>query len=69
MEFVVGIIVGAILYYVFGERKKVSGTFTIDLTEDAKEPIQLKMDEGLNSIYEKKYITLKVRVLEDDSRA
>lgn len=65
MEFVIGIIVGALLYYVFGERKKVSGTFTIDLTEDAKEPIQLKMDEGLNSIYSKKHVIFKVRILED----
>lgn len=67
MEFVVGILVGALLYYVFGERKKISGTFVIDLTEDAREPIQLKMDENLNSIYSKKYVIFKVRVMKDDS--
>lgn len=67
MEFLIGIFVGALLCYIFIERKHYSGTFAIDLTEDAKEPIRLKMDENLNSIYSKKHIMLKVQVLEDDS--
>lgn len=67
MEFVIGIFVGALLYYVFADRKKSSGVFVIDLTEDAEQPIQLKMDEGLNAIYSKKRIMLDVKVLEDDS--
>ena len=36
MEFVIGIIVGAVLYYAFAERKKSSGVFVIDLREDAE---------------------------------
>lgn len=67
MEFLVGIFVGALLCYIFAERKTHSGTLVIDMRVDAKEPIQLKMDESLDSIYTKKNIMLKVRVLEDDS--
>lgn len=67
MEFLIGIFVGALLCYIFVERKHYSGTFVIDLTENAQEPICLKMDEHLNDIYCKKHITLKVRVLEDNS--
>ena len=67
MDVVIGILIGALLYYVFGERKKSSGVFVIDLREDAEQPIQLQMDEGLNSIYSKKHIMLDVKVLEDDS--
>ena len=67
MEFLIGIFIGALLYYIFAERKHYSGTFVIDLTENAKEPICLKMDENLNTIYGKKHISLKVRVLEDNS--
>ena len=65
MEFVVGIIVGAILHYVFGARKKPSGTFVIDLTDPAKDVCRLEMDDNLNDIYSKRQITLNVRVYEE----
>lgn len=68
MEFIVGIIVGAILHYAFGKRYSVSGSFIIDLREEANEPIQLKMEESLNTIYFKKQVTFRVRVMEDDSQ-
>lgn len=67
MDYVIAIIIGALLYYAFAERKKSSGVFVIDLREDAEQPIQLKMDVGLNSIYTKKHVLLDVKVLEDDS--
>ena len=67
MEFLIGILVGALLYYVFGERKKASGTFVIDLRDPEKDVCRMEMDESLNDIYEKKRIVLNIRVYEDDS--
>lgn len=64
MEFIVGIIVGLILYYVFGERKKISGTFfVIDLGEGL---CGVELSEDIRSICTKKEITFKVK-LDDNS--
>lgn len=68
MEFVIGIVVGLLLYYIFGDRKKYSGSLIIDLTMDAKEPIKLNIYESLGDITSKKRIMLDVRVLTDDSQ-
>lgn len=67
LEFLIGIFVGALMYYVFGERKKPSGTFVIDLRDAEKDVCRMEMDESLNDIYEKKQIILNVRVYEEDS--
>ena len=67
LEFLIGIFVGALMYYVFGERKKPSGTFVIDLRVPEKDVCRMEMDESLNDIYEKKQIILNVRVYEEDS--
>ena len=67
MEFIVGIWVGLLLYYIFGMRKKPSGTFVIDLRDPEKDVCRLEMDDNLNDIYSKKQIILNVRVYEDDS--
>lgn len=67
MEFVVGIWVGLLLFYVFGVRKKPSGTFVIDLRDPEKDVCRLEMDDSLNDIYAKKRIILNVRVYENDS--
>lgn len=67
MEFIVGIWVGLLLFYVFGVRKKPSGTFVIDLRDPEKDVCRLEMDDSLNDIYSKKQIILNVRVYEDDS--
>lgn len=67
MEFIVGIWVGLLLYYIFGVRKKPSGTFVIDLRDPEKDVCRLEMDDSLNDIYSKKQIILNVRVYEDDS--
>lgn len=61
MDFVVGIIVGLILFYAFGERKKSSGTFVIDLSDPMKDVCRIELDENLNDIYNKKEIILKVK--------
>lgn len=68
VTFVIGILVGLLLYYVFGNRKKSSGTFVIDTTDPMKDICRFEMDESLNSIYSKKQIILKVRVIEDNSQ-
>lgn len=67
MDFVIGIVVGAILCYVFVERKKPSGRFVIDLTDPTKDICTLEMYENLNSIYFKKQIMLNVKVIEDET--
>ena len=67
MEFIVGVWVGLLLFYVFGVRKKPSGTFVIDLRDPEKDVCRLEMDDSLNDIYSKKQIILNVRVYEDDS--
>lgn len=67
LEFVIGIIVGLILYYVFGGRKKTSGTFIIDLTDPAKDVCRIELDDSLNDIYSKRQMVLNVKVYEDHS--
>ena len=67
MEFIVGVWVGLLLFYIFGVRKKPSGTFVIDLRDPEKDVCRLEMDDSLNDIYSKKRIILNVRVYEDDS--
>ena len=61
MEFLIGIFVGALLFYVFGERKKPSGTFVIDVSDPMKDVCRLELDENLNQIWSKKQIILKVK--------
>ena len=67
MEFIVGIWVGLLLFYVFGVRKKPSGTFVIDLRDPEKDVCRLEMHDSLNDLYTKKRIILNVRVYENDS--
>lgn len=67
MEFILGILIGGLLFWLFFERKKPSGTFVIDLTDPTKDVCRFEMDESLNSIYTKKRIVLNVKVFEDNS--
>jgi len=64
MEFVIGILVGALLFYIFVDRKKPSGTFVMDFSNPNKDVCRLELDEDLNSIYGKKKIMLVVRTVE-----
>lgn len=67
VEFVVGIFVGGLLYWLFFCHKKPSGTFVIDLSGPAlEETFRIDMDDSLNDIYAKKKIVLNVKVHEDD---
>lgn len=62
MEFVIGIFVGGLLYYVFCERKKPSGSFVIDFSDPNKDVCTLELEEHLDSIYSKKQIVLTVKI-------
>lgn len=68
MEFLIGIFVGGLLYWVFIERKKSSGSFVVDLRDTASDqPFILNMNESLEDICMKRHIILDVKVYEDDS--
>ena len=68
MEFLIGIFVGALLFYVFAERKRASGTFVIDLSDPSKDVCRLELDESLNNIYTKKQVIFKVKAIESSSQ-
>lgn len=63
MEFILGIIIGGLLFWIFFERKKPSGTFVIDFTNPDKDICRLELDEHVDNICYKKNITLKVKFL------
>ena len=64
MEFIIGLIVGALVTYIYHSRQKVSGTFVIDFSDPMKDICRFEMDESLDAIYEKKQIILNVRTYE-----
>ena len=67
MEFLIGIFVGALLFYIFTERKKSSGVFIIDFSNPMDDmPFRIEMHDDLNSIYSKKQIILKVKTIDED---
>lgn len=68
MEFLVGIFVGALLYWVFAERKKAVGSFVIDFSDPMKDICRLELDEDINVIYTMKHITLNVKTVRDISQ-
>lgn len=69
VEFVVGIVVGLILYYAFGERKKVSGTLLIDFSDpNTNSPINLRFHEHIEDIAVKKHVIFNVDVRGFDSQ-
>lgn len=65
MEFVIGILIGGLLYWLFLDYEKPAGTFVIDLSDPMKDVCRLELDEDINSIYEKKHIKLRVRTYGD----
>lgn len=68
MEFLIGIFVGGLLYYIFAERKKTSGVFIIDLSDPMVDDLcNLTMYENLNDISMKKRIILDVKTIMEDS--
>lgn len=68
MEFLIGIFVGALLYWVFVDRKHKVGSFVIDFSDPMKDVCRLELDEDINVIYTMKDITLKVKTTRDISQ-
>lgn len=65
MDFVIGILVGAFLYWVFAERKSASGSFIINMTDPMDETFKLEMYDSIGEIYSKKKIFLNVKIHDD----
>ena len=65
LEFIIGISVGIILYYIFGNRKEILGVFVLDFSDPMKDVCRLELFHGPWSAYNKKYITLKVQTIGD----
>lgn len=63
MDFLIGLFIGGLLFYIFVDRTKPSGTFVIDFSDPVKDVCRIELDENLNQIYEKKQITLKVKTI------
>jgi hypothetical protein len=64
MEFVIGIFVGALLFWLLVDRKKPSGTFIIDCSDPMRDEFcTLDLHESLDSVWRKKKIVLKVKTL------
>ena len=68
MDFVIGIFVGGLLFWLFVDRKKPSGKIIIDFRDVGKTPLTLKLDEHIDDIYRKKSILLKVETHDYDSQ-
>ena len=68
MEFLIGIFVGGLLFWVFVDRKKPSGKIVIDFRDIAETPLTLKLDEHIDDIYRKKSILLKVETYDYESQ-
>ena len=68
MDFVIGILVGAFLYWVFAERKRASGSFIINMSDPMDETFKLEMYDSLGEIYRKKKILLNVKIIGDNSQ-
>lgn len=67
MEFVIGILVGAFLFWVFCERKSPSGLFIVNMTDPLDETLKIEMYDSPGEIYSKKQIRLDVKVIDDNS--
>lgn len=67
VEFIIGILVGVFLYWVFGKRKRVSGSFTVNMSDPMDETFQINFYESLGELCAKKHLYLEVKVLTDDS--
>lgn len=68
MDFLIGIFVGGLLFWLFIDRKKPSGKIIIDFRDIAKTPLTLRLDEHIDDIYRKKSILLKVETYDYESQ-
>lgn len=68
MEFVIGIFVGGLLFWLFVDRKKPSGKIIIDFRDTAETPLALRLSEHIDDIYHKKSILLTVETHDYESQ-
>jgi hypothetical protein len=68
MDFLIGIFVGGLLFWLFVDRKKPSGKIIIDFRDVAETPLTLKLDEHIDDIYRKKSILLMVETHDYESQ-
>jgi hypothetical protein len=68
MEFLIGIFVGGLLFWLLVDRKKPSGKIIIDFRDVSQTPLTLKLDEHIDDIYRKKSILLKVETHDYESQ-
>ena len=68
MEFLIGIFVGGLLYWLIFCYKKSSGTFIIDFSDPTKDVCRLELDEDINDIYTKKRILLNIKTFENSQQ-
>lgn len=68
MEFLIGIFVGGLLYWLFADHKKPSGKIVIDFRDIDKPPLSLKLSEHIDDIYRKKSILLTVETHDYESQ-
>lgn len=68
MEFLIGIFVGGLLFWLFVDRKKPSGKIIIDFRDIAETPLTLRLDEHIDDIYRKKSIMLEVVTYDYESQ-
>jgi hypothetical protein len=68
MDFVIGIFVGGLLFWLFVDRKKPSGKIIIDFRDVSQTPLTLKLDKHIDDIYRKKSILLKVETHDYESQ-
>ena len=67
IEFIIGILAGAFLFWVFCERKKSSGTFTVNMSDPLDETFKLDIYDSLGELCAKKQIHLDVKIINDNS--
>lgn len=68
MEFIIGIFIGGLLYWLFIDRKKASGVFTIDLSDPMNDDIcGFTLYENLNDLSMKKRMIIDIKTIFDDS--
>lgn len=68
MEFIIGVFIGGLLYWLFIDRKKASGVFTIDLSDPMNDDIcGFTLYENLNDLSMKKRMIIDIKTIFDDS--
>ena len=68
MEFLIGIFVGGLLFWLFVDRKKPSGKIIIDFRDAGKTPLTLRLNEHIDDIWRKKSILLEVVTYDYESQ-